>query len=206
VHAYGCVILINIVCLLSSNQQGQSTEGKLIQHWRQPGKITHYTHSFPSTLPDFTDTGHWSLYDGSLTPAHTVILSTLRQQQQQQLLLLHPFSGLFSRTTWVSCYQKGKTSLDLTEARDDGGRWPPLASRPPSACSVCCGSYHQWAVSAAGSLSDPVYQVNSCSTQTFEWRTKTTLSVTIFLWGCTEFPEFSMFREIPENCRFVATL
>ena len=35
-------------------------------------------------------------------------------------LLLHPFNGLFSRTTWVSRYQKGKTSLDLNEARDDG--------------------------------------------------------------------------------------
>jgi len=36
------------------------------------------------------------------------------------LLLLHPFHGLFSRTTWVSRYQKGTTSLDLNEARDDG--------------------------------------------------------------------------------------
>jgi len=36
------------------------------------------------------------------------------------LLLLHPFSGLFSSTTWVSQYQKGKTSLDLNEPRDDG--------------------------------------------------------------------------------------
>jgi len=36
------------------------------------------------------------------------------------LLLLHPFNGLFSRTTWVIQYQKGKTSLDLNEARDDG--------------------------------------------------------------------------------------
>jgi len=36
------------------------------------------------------------------------------------LLLLHPFNGRFSRTTWVSRYQKGKTSLDLNEARDDG--------------------------------------------------------------------------------------
>jgi len=36
------------------------------------------------------------------------------------LLLLHPFNGLFFRTTWVSRYQKGKTSLDLIEARDDG--------------------------------------------------------------------------------------
>ena len=34
--------------------------------------------------------------------------------------MLHPFNGLFSRTSWVSRYQKGKTSLDLNEARDDG--------------------------------------------------------------------------------------
>jgi len=36
------------------------------------------------------------------------------------LLLLHPSNGLFSGTTGVSWYQKGKTSLDLNEARDDG--------------------------------------------------------------------------------------
>jgi len=29
----------------------------------------------------------------------------------------YPFS---TRTTWISQYQKGKTSLDLNEARDDG--------------------------------------------------------------------------------------
>ena len=36
------------------------------------------------------------------------------------VLLLHPFDGLFFRTTWVSLYQKGKTSLDLNEAWDGG--------------------------------------------------------------------------------------
>jgi len=50
--------------------------------------------------------------------------STLRQTQTSlhklKLLLLHPLNGLFFRTTWVSRYQKGKTSLDLNEARDDG--------------------------------------------------------------------------------------
>jgi len=37
-------------------------------------------------------------------------------------LLLHPFSDLFSRTTWLSRYQKGKTSMDLklNQARHDG--------------------------------------------------------------------------------------
>jgi len=31
------------------------------------------------------------------------------------LLPLHPINGLFSRTTWVSRHQKGKTNLDLLE-------------------------------------------------------------------------------------------
>ena len=30
----------------------------------------------------------------------------------------HPFNGSFSGTTQVSQYQKGKTNLDFTEARD----------------------------------------------------------------------------------------
>ena len=30
----------------------------------------------------------------------------------------HPFNGPLSRTTWVGRYQKGKTNLDFTEARD----------------------------------------------------------------------------------------
>jgi len=34
------------------------------------------------------------------------------------LLLLHPLNGLFSRTTRVSLYQKGRTSLDLNDARE----------------------------------------------------------------------------------------
>jgi len=42
-------------------------------------------------------------------------------QQQQQL-----FNGLFSRTTWLSRYQKGKTNLDFTEARDSEWQWNQL--------------------------------------------------------------------------------
>jgi len=36
------------------------------------------------------------------------------------LLLRHPFNSLFSRTTWINRYQKGKTILHLNETRDDG--------------------------------------------------------------------------------------
>ena len=35
-------------------------------------------------------------------------------------------NGPLSRTTWVSRYQKGKTSLDFTEARDSERHWHQL--------------------------------------------------------------------------------
>ena len=48
----------------------------------------------------------------------------------------HPFNGSFSRTTQVSQYQKGKTNLDFTEARDSergsGISWAICKSAPRS--------------------------------------------------------------------------
>ena len=38
----------------------------------------------------------------------------------------HPFNGPLSRNTHVSRYQKGKTNLDFTEARDSEWRWHQL--------------------------------------------------------------------------------
>ena len=38
----------------------------------------------------------------------------------------HPFNGLMSGTTRVSQYQKGKTNLDFTEARDSEWQWHQL--------------------------------------------------------------------------------
>ena len=38
----------------------------------------------------------------------------------------HPFNGRLSRTTRVSRYQKGKTNLDFTEARDTEWQWHQL--------------------------------------------------------------------------------
>ena len=38
----------------------------------------------------------------------------------------HPFNGPFSGTTRVSRYQKGKTNLDFTEARDSQWQWHQL--------------------------------------------------------------------------------
>ena len=38
----------------------------------------------------------------------------------------HPFDGPFSRTTQASRYQKGKTNLDFTEAKDSEWQWYQL--------------------------------------------------------------------------------
>jgi len=69
----------------------------------------------------------------------------------------HPFNGDLSRTTRVCRYQKGKTNLDFTEARDSEWQWRQLghmqvctslqtdnhASTPTlsflqAGCSSCC--------------------------------------------------------------------
>ena len=53
---------------------------------------------------------------------HIYLLTYCKLVKTHTLLLplLQPFNGLFPGTAWVSQYQKGKTSLDLNEARDDG--------------------------------------------------------------------------------------
>jgi len=38
----------------------------------------------------------------------------------------HPFNGPLSGTTQVSQYQKGKTNVDFTEARDSEWQWHQL--------------------------------------------------------------------------------
>ena len=46
----------------------------------------------------------------------------------------HPFDGPLSGTTQVSRYQKGKTNLDFTEARDSDWQWHQLG------CTQVCTS------------------------------------------------------------------
>jgi len=59
------------------------------------------------------------------------LLLLQQQQQQQQQNYYTRLTAFFPRTTWVSRYQKGNTSLDLNEARDDG---------------VCDGSGISWTI------------------------------------------------------------
>jgi len=41
---------------------------------------------------------------------------------------MHPYNGPLSGTTQVSRYQKGKTNLDSTEARDSEWQWHQLGN------------------------------------------------------------------------------
>jgi len=51
---------------------------------------------------------------------------TEKAATQRCITHTHPFNGPFSGTTRVSQYQKGKTSLDFTEARDNEWQWHQL--------------------------------------------------------------------------------
>ena len=52
----------------------------------------------------------------------------------------HPFNGPLSETTRVSRYQKGKTSLDFTGARDNEWQWHQLGHM--QVCTSLQTDYH----------------------------------------------------------------
>jgi len=59
-------------------------------------------------------------------PTHTVIPAESRCTEFMHTPHTHPFNGPLSRTTRVSRYQKGKTNLDFSEARDSEWQWHQL--------------------------------------------------------------------------------
>jgi len=91
----------------------------------------------PRWLPgSLTGKGTFGILLGHVQTFLQSLLSAIfgRWQQQCSLLLsvlqqhahTHPFNGPFSGTTQVSWYQKGKTNLDFTEARDSEWQWHHL--------------------------------------------------------------------------------
>ena len=51
---------------------------------------------------------------------------TIQSTRLSNFTHTHPFNGPLSGTTRVSRYQKGKTNLDFTEARDSEWQWHQL--------------------------------------------------------------------------------
>ena len=63
------------------------------------------------------------------SPRFRILAATSATCQSFCLLLesnTHPFNGPLSGSTWVSRYQKGKTNLDFTGARDSEWQWHQL--------------------------------------------------------------------------------
>jgi len=56
----------------------------------------------------------------------TYMYKQAHQTTKTHVTTLHTFNGPFSGTTQVSQYQKGKTNLDFTEARDSEWQWHQL--------------------------------------------------------------------------------
>jgi len=84
-----------IVCRQSEPSSVASNSEAIIKHEMLDGSLT--SRVFDKILM-------WSSY--SIFDTHT-----------------HPFNGPFSGTTRVSRYQKGKTNLDFTEARNSEWQW-----------------------------------------------------------------------------------
>jgi len=73
---------------------------------------------------------HGHLSDLSISCTLHIILQFLKIKSKintsRRLLLLHPFNGLFSRTTWVGWHQKGKPFWILLEQEMMGWQWHQL--------------------------------------------------------------------------------
>jgi len=72
-------------------------------------KFISFRTSNKETSCTFKCTKHMQCAQSSITHTHT-----------------YPFNGPLSRTARVSRYQKGKTNLDFTEARDSEWQWHQL--------------------------------------------------------------------------------
>ena len=74
-----------------------------------------------------------------------------RLRLSQTILIIithtHPFNGPFSGTTQISQYQKGKTNLDFTEARESERQWHQLGHM-----QVCTSlqTDNQWRIAKNG--------------------------------------------------------
>jgi len=97
------------------------------------------------------------------------------------LLLLHPFNGVVSRTNWVSRYQKGKSSQDLNEARDDcvlgcsGISWTICKQSAHSCRQITTPTPHHWIFSGRMHSVMPNQQCQStliCTTNVWIYGTK----------------------------------
>jgi len=106
----------NILLLAFSNQQLVPILIQESSHWLSPAshfgpKLKNLPKTFPAVIA-----ARPSMISSAVVPT----------RQKYTNLHTHPFNGPFSGTTQVSRYQKGKTNLNFTEARDSEWQWHQL--------------------------------------------------------------------------------
>ena len=88
-----------------------------------PGDLPVQRRSPLQYYPSITKTNYVDVTNHVSTALNCQNCSTSTKLTQQHT---HLFNGPLSRTTRVSRYQKGKTNLDFTEARDSEWQWHQL--------------------------------------------------------------------------------
>ena len=119
-----CIELLSVrVCLVTlwSTKAGWQSQ----THWRWTLANTRALRS----------TCHKSRLHLSNSPSNKYVSPTLLYLHKVPLEHTHPFNGPLSGTTQVGQYQKGKTNLDFTEARDSEWQWHQLAICKSAPCS-----------------------------------------------------------------------
>ena len=96
----------------------------------------------PRSRQTATSKPHHSTFTG-----RTLFLTSNQQcQRDGDETYVHPFNGPLSGTTQVSQYQKGKTNLDFTEAKDSecsGISWAICKSAPSSRETTTPAPHHK---------------------------------------------------------------
>jgi len=120
----------------------------------------------------------------------------------------HPFNGPFSGTTWVSRYQKGKTNLDFTKARDSEWQWNPLGHM-----QVCTSLQTDNHASSnflmVRALNRPILH---CRTKLCKDRSHRYRDISIFVIfkmvanAILDFQKFEIFRVVPVLCPICVTM
>ena len=66
------------------------------------------------------------IYSRSSSPKRQQLTVQQMKRKHKYIHHTHPFNGPWSGSTQVSRYQKGKTNLDFTEAKDSEWQWHSL--------------------------------------------------------------------------------
>jgi len=115
-----CIVLHQCHC---ANQLSSRVNVVIIEQVRKIVRSSKH-HTFTINIAAEAVTTTTTIHTDTHTASHYIALHKAIYEHWTKAIHtsnIHPCNGLLSRTTWISQYQKGKTSLDFNEARYDGG-------------------------------------------------------------------------------------